>query len=105
MVSMAAARSAPSLSRIGVLVAICAERDIVVEIMSPKTAVYDMTTKSDTYQAMGVREMWLVDTDVKQIVVRSFEAGKSAVYKPGDILRSEVLPKIEIPVATLFGSA
>ncbi len=79
--------------------------DIVVEIMSPKTAIYDRTTKSDTYQAMGVREMWLVDTDVKQIVVRSFEAGKSAVYKPGDILRSEVLPKIEIPVATFFGSA
>ena len=76
--------------------------DIVVEIMSPKTAIYDMTTKSDTYQAMGVREMWLVDPNVKQIVVRSFEAGKTAVYKVADILRSEVLPKIEIPLAALF---
>ena len=31
--------------------------DIVVEILSPKTEVYDRTTKSDTYRAMGVREM------------------------------------------------
>jgi hypothetical protein len=34
--------------------------------------------------------------------VRSFEAGKTAIYKSGDILRLEVLPKIEIPVAALF---
>ena len=51
---------------------------------------------------MRVREMCLVDTDKKEVEVRSFEAGKAAVYKIGDILRSEVLPKIEIPVAALF---
>ena len=76
--------------------------DIVVEIMSAKTAIYDRRTKSDTYPAMGVREMWLVDTDKKEIEVRSFEAGKTAVLKLGDVLRSEVLPKIGIPLAALF---
>ena len=76
--------------------------DIVVEILSPKTAVYGRTTKSDTYAAMGVREMWLVDTDTKEVEVRSFEAGKTVVYKTGDTLRSEVLPKIEVPVTALF---
>ena len=76
--------------------------DIVIEILSPSTALYDRRTKSDTYQAMGVREMWLVDTEKKEVEVRSFEAGKTAVYKTTDVLRSEVLPKIEIPVTTLF---
>ena len=51
---------------------------------------------------MGVREMWLVDTEKKEIEVRSFEAGKTATYKLTDGLRSEVLPEIEIPLTTLF---
>ena len=55
---------------------------------------------------MGVREMWLVDTDKKEIEVRSFEAGKTAVFKLGDVLRSEVLPKIGIlkPAMEIHGS-
>jgi Uma2 family endonuclease len=76
--------------------------DIVVEVISPSNATYDRKTKSDTYRAMGVREMWLIDNEAQEVEVRSFEAGKSAVYKKGEILRSEVLPKIRIPVATLF---
>ena len=76
--------------------------DIVIEIISPSTAVYDRKTKSDTYRAMGVREMWLVDTEKKEIEVRSFEADKSAVFKSADALRSEVLTKIEIPLALLL---
>src|SRR5207253_1967540 len=76
--------------------------DIVVEVISPSTGLYDRRTKSDTYRAMGVREMWLVDTDKKQIEVRSFEATKSAVFEIGDNLRSEFLQRIEIPVASLL---
>jgi Uma2 family endonuclease len=76
--------------------------DIVIEILSPSTALYDRKTKSDTYRAMKVREMWLVDTETKEVEVRSFEAGKTTVYKSGDNLRSEILPQIEIPLTTLF---
>ena len=76
--------------------------DIVIEISSPSTALYDRRTKSDTYRVMGVRELWLVDSAAKEIEVRSFDAGKTAVYTLTDILRSEVLPKIEIPVATVL---
>ncbi len=76
--------------------------DIVIEILSPSTALYDRRTKSDTYRAMGVREMWLIDTDEKEIEVRSFEADNTAIYKIPEILRSEVLPKIEISVSAVF---
>ena len=76
--------------------------DIVAEIVSSSTAYYDRRTKSDTYRAMGVLEMWLLDTDTKEVEIRSFEAGTTAIYKSGDNLRSEVLAKIEIPVDALF---
>src|SRR5690242_18637325 len=47
--------------------------DIVVEIVSPSNKNYDRKTKSDTCRAMGVREMWLIDPETKEVEVRSFE--------------------------------
>src|SRR5947207_2587578 len=44
--------------------------DIVFEYSSKSTATYDQTTKADTYLALGVRELWLVDTDSLLIEVR-----------------------------------
>ncbi len=76
--------------------------DIVVEILSPATALYDCTTKSDTYRAMGVREIWLANPETKEIEVRSFEIEKTSVYKHSDSLRSAVLREIEIPLAAVF---
>jgi Uma2 family endonuclease len=76
--------------------------DIVVEAISPSNANYDRNTKSDTYQEMGIREMWLIDSDKKEVEVRSFEWRKSVVYRAGDVLRSEVLPDIKICVSDLF---
>src|SRR5258705_1794244 len=35
--------------------------DLVVEVISPGSAIYDRNTKADTYAALGVRELWLVD--------------------------------------------
>ena len=34
--------------------------DIVFEVLSRSTANYDRTTKADTYLALGVRELWLL---------------------------------------------
>jgi Uma2 family endonuclease len=77
--------------------------DIVVEIISPSNALYDRRTKADTYCAMGVRELWLLDPETKEVEVRSFEGGKSVAFKIGDSVRSEVLKEIAIPVEPLFG--
>src|SRR5262249_43513421 len=76
--------------------------DIVVEILSAATGLYDGTTKSDTYRAMGVREMWLVDPDTKEIEVRSFVAERTCVYKTSDLLRSLLLKEIQISVGAVF---
>src|SRR5260370_4645329 len=50
------------------------EADVVVEIISPSNAEYDRKTKSDTYRAMGVREMWLRATKAQEVECRSFDA-------------------------------
>ena len=76
--------------------------DIVVEILSPLNADYDRRTKSDTYRALGVGEMWLVDTEKKEIEVRSFLADQTSVYKQGENVRSRILRKTEIPISTIF---
>jgi Uma2 family endonuclease len=76
--------------------------DIVIEVTSPSTAVYDRGAKADTYRAMRVRELWLVDSVAQQIEVRSFEIGRTAVYGSAEMLRSEVLPDIQIDVARVF---
>jgi len=44
--------------------------DLVVEVMSPATAVYDRTAKADTYRGLGVRELWLVDLEGRTIEQR-----------------------------------
>lgn len=45
--------------------------DIVFEYASKSTAVYDRTTKADTYLALGVRELWIVDSSSRTIEVRN----------------------------------
>src|SRR2546423_4106066 len=33
--------------------------DLVIEVISPGSAIYDRNTKADTYGALGVRQRWL----------------------------------------------
>ena len=78
--------------------------DIVIEVISPSNATYDRSTKSDTYRAMGVRELWLLDTTTREVEVRSFDTGKSNVFKIGDTVRLKFISNIEIPVTAVFAS-
>ena len=44
--------------------------DIVFEYISKSSASCDYTTKADTYLALGVKELWLIDSDNMTIEVR-----------------------------------
>ena len=41
--------------------------DLVIEILSPRTAKYDLEDKKDIYERYGVKEYWAVDPVSKQI--------------------------------------
>jgi Uma2 family endonuclease len=41
--------------------------DLIIEILSPSTAKYDLEDKKDVYEQYGVKEYWLVDPANKQV--------------------------------------
>ncbi len=79
--------------------------DLVIEVISPGSAIYDRNTKADTYAALGIKELWLVDEVAKTIEVRNstgstFGAGK--VYSKDEKLESVVLVGLELAVSQIF---
>src|SRR5215217_615434 len=82
--------------------------DIVFEFLSRSTSIYDRTTKADTYLALGVRELWLVDPVSAIIEVRhaSTEEGSPVWeiwrYPRGYNAKSRVLDGWEVSVDEIF---
>jgi len=79
--------------------------DLVIEVISPSTAIYDRNTKADTYAALGVKELWLVDEAAGIIELRSLEGNKyapSVVFERDAYLKSVVLSGFEVKVSSVF---
>ena len=82
--------------------------DIVFEYSSKSTAVYDRTTKAHTYLALGVRELWIIDSTTETIEVRyaSGDKGRTAWegwrYTKGEYAESRILPWWNVSVDELF---
>jgi Uma2 family endonuclease len=82
--------------------------DIVFEYSSKSTANYDRTTKADTYLALGVRELWLIDSDNVFIEVRHARLKEDRPYWEiwrygrGEFAESEVLSGWRVSVDELF---
>ena len=80
--------------------------DLVIEVISPSSAIYDRNTKADTYAALGVKELWLVDEASGIIELRILEGDRYAprvVLERNDHLKSVVLPGFEVKVGRVFG--
>src|SRR5882762_9679613 len=82
--------------------------DIVFEYISRSNATYDRTTKADTYLALGVRELWLIDPFTVTIEVRysTEHKGKpiweSRSHFTGEVAESRVLAGWRVSVDELF---
>jgi len=50
--------------------------DLIVEILSPSTAMHDRSYKKDLYERCGVKEYWIIDTRNKVIEVYWLVDGK-----------------------------
>ena len=79
--------------------------DLVVEVISPGSAIYDRNTKADTYGALGVRELWLVDETAQTVEVRrhagaGFDEGHT--FQRGETISSAVFPHLQLHVEHLF---
>ncbi len=82
--------------------------DIVFEYVSRSNSVYDRTTKADTYLALVVRELWLIDPATVTIEVRyaidnqGNPAWEGWPYSKGDTSESRVLAGWRVSVDELF---
>ena len=79
--------------------------DLVVEVISPGSAIYDRNTKADTYAALEVKELWLVDETSGIIEVRVLDGDRYAsshVLQSDVRLTSTVLPGFECAVREVF---
>jgi Uma2 family endonuclease len=80
--------------------------DLVVEILSPGSAVYDRHAKADTYAALGVTELWLVDLEKRAIEQRTLGEGGTWIalgtFAGETRLRSTAFPDLEIAPERVF---
>src|SRR5687768_17319478 len=70
--------------------------DLVVEILSPRTAKMDRGVKRDIYARTGVQELWIVDPERQQVEVYDLPKNAdapTATYTKRQSLKSKLLPK------------
>jgi Uma2 family endonuclease len=83
--------------------------DLVVEVRSPSTWRFDIGPKKAGYEALGVRELWLVDfTSV--LVFRRGDPKRpdfdvTLELTPEETLTSPLLPGFALPLAGLYPAA
>ncbi len=68
--------------------------DLVIEVLSPSTAYYDLTRKQEIYCSSGVAEYWVIDPEAETIEI---------LVKRGDLYQTEhLLHKTETLRSAMF---
>lgn len=78
---------------------------LIIEVLSPGTTVYDRTTKSHRYAALGVRHYWIVDPLTRRIEChRRDESAYAPVVSAGDAdtLTHPDFPSLRLPLSSLW---
>ena len=79
--------------------------DLVIEVLSRRTAVRDTTKKLDWYRQYGVGECWCIDPHRRTIDVidcRHTPGGLSDTYVGPALVQSRVLPSLTIRAEEFF---
>jgi len=82
--------------------------DLVVEILSPRTAELDQGVKRELYSRCGVRELWIIDPDTLRVsVFRLQENAESPerVYQADDTIETPLMPGLQVSLARVFADA
>lgn len=79
--------------------------DLVVEIISPSSKLYDRVNKHMAYEQAGIPEYWLVDPHAQSIEVFALEGEKYhslGIFKGEQTLPSRIVPHMTTPVVSFF---
>ncbi len=79
--------------------------ELVVEVVSKSTRRRDETVKRALYERMGVTEYWVVDPGARAVRVYRSDGtgfGSPNSLEPPALLRTPLLPGLEIPLERVF---
>ena len=79
--------------------------ELIIEILSPSTAYYDLRQKKDVYERYGVKEYIIIDPIQLNAEVHSLENGQFRLsQKAGnlEVLQSRLLKGLEFELVLLF---
>ncbi len=79
--------------------------DLVMEVLSPSTAYYDLKHKKSIYEKNGVKEYWIVDPMEKTIEIFELQNGKftsRGELSKNEIAKSKLIIGMEVSLETIF---
>jgi Uma2 family endonuclease len=79
--------------------------DLVIEVLSPTNTRQELQEKLQDYQAIGVREAWIVSPQAQTVEVLQLPTEgiqRLGLYGLGDLIASQVLPNSHLTVDEIF---
>jgi hypothetical protein len=81
--------------------------DFVIEVVSEGSRDRDYTEKRDEYWSLGIKEYWIVDRALQQVLI--LRRGKSAWIEktlgPDRVCETKLLPGFKLPCQAIFDAA
>jgi Uma2 family endonuclease len=81
--------------------------ELAIEVVSESSRDRDYTEKRDEYWTLGVKEYWIVDGKLKQVLVlrRGRSQWMEKTLGPTDTCETKLLPGFKLPVKAVFDAA
>ncbi len=79
--------------------------DLIMEVLSPASAYYDLVEKKALYARAGVKEYWIVDPKWHWIEVYALDAGAYQLFQRHEksgVIQSQLLPEFEVELSEVF---
>ncbi|OAT80243.1 restriction endonuclease [Desulfotomaculum copahuensis] len=79
--------------------------DLVVEILSPGTAYYDLRKKFKTYEKHGVKEYWVVDPGEQSVEIYTRANNRFSLEQKAEKtgpVESHVIPGFTVEIESIF---
>lgn len=78
---------------------------VIIEVLSPSTALKDFNEKFNLYQKYGVQEYWIVDPGNRTVHVYSLQDGSYQIrnlYTEQESIQSVAFKDLQVPMNRLF---
>lgn len=81
--------------------------ELVIEVVSEGSRDRDYTQKRDEYWTLGVKEYWIVDAKLQQVLAlrRGRSKWTEKTLGPADVCETKLLPGFQLPCRAVFDAA